>query len=99
MSSKITVEQVQHIANLAYIGLSEEEKEKLQNDLGTILDYVDKLQNVDTDEVGEAVHITGLENEMREDENGSNHSDPGTLASMVPETKDGYVKVRQVLMK
>ena len=97
--TKISEEQVEHIAALARIGLSEEEKQKFQEDLGAVLDYIDKLQKVDVAGIEPIAHITGLENQTREDENGSIHADAETLANMAPETKDGYVKVRQVLTR
>ena len=97
MSKKLSKEQVEHIAALARIGLSDEEKEKFQKDLGAVLDYVDKLEEVDVAGVMPTAHATGLENETREDENGSTHADPKVLIDMVPETKDGYVKVGKVL--
>ncbi|MFY9457573.1 MAG: Asp-tRNA(Asn)/Glu-tRNA(Gln) amidotransferase subunit GatC [Candidatus Spechtbacterales bacterium] len=99
MSKKLTIEEVEHIAELAHIGISDEEKTKLQEDLGSVLDYVDKLQEVDVSAVQPIFHITGLENQVREDENGSTHADPKTLIDMAPETKDGYVKVKQVLAR
>ena len=99
MSKKLSKEQVDHIASLARIGISAEENKKLQSDLGAVLDYVDKLDKVDVLNVVPTAHISGLENETREDENGSTHADPKILADMVPDKKDGYVKVNKVLNK
>ena len=99
MSQKLTQDQVQHIADLARIGLSEEEKQKFQEDLGAVLDYIDKLQQVDVYDVEPLAQVSGLENQTREDENGSSHADATGLVSMAAKTKDGYVKVRQVLTK
>jgi aspartyl-tRNA(Asn)/glutamyl-tRNA(Gln) amidotransferase subunit C len=99
MAKKLTIKEVEHIADLARIGISDEEKGKFQEDLGAVLDYVDKLQEVDVSSIEPIAHISGLENQVREDENGSSRADPKVLIDMVPETKDGYVKVRQVLTK
>lgn len=99
MAPKLSAEQVEHIANLARIGLSEEEKKKFQEDLGSVLDYIDKLQKIDVSGVEPTANITGLENQIREDENGSSHADAGKLLDMAPEKKDGYVKTRQILTK
>lgn len=99
MSNKLSKEQVEHIASLARIGLSEDEKEKFQEDLGAVLDYIDKLQKVDVSGVEPTANIAGIENQTRKDENGSSHADAEVLVSMAPEKKDGYVKVRQVLTK
>ena len=97
MSKKLSKEQVEHIAELARIGISDDEKEKFQKDLGAILDYVDSLAEVDVASIEPTAHITGLENETRPDENGSSHADVKALIDMVPEAKDGYVKVGKVL--
>lgn len=97
MSKKLSKEQVEHVAALARIGISDEEKKKFQEDLGAVLDYVDSLAEVDVAGVEPTAHITGLENETRPDENGSSHADVKALTDMVPETKDGYVKVKKVL--
>ena len=107
MEKKLSKEQVDHIASLARIGISDEENKKLQSDLGAVLDYVDKLDKVDVSDVVPTAHISGLENETRQDENGSagspqvgsTHGDPKVLFDMAPDKKDGYVKVRQVLNK
>lgn len=99
MSKKLTIEEVERIAELARIGVSDEEKKKLQDDLGAVLDYVDKLQEADVSGVEPIAHITGLENETRPDENGSSHADPKVLFDMAPDKKDGYVKVKQVLTR
>ena len=51
MSKNLSKEQVEHIAELARIGILDEEKEKFQKDLGAVLDYVDKLEGVDVADV------------------------------------------------
>jgi len=97
--TKISKEQVEHIAELARIGISEEEKQKFQENLGSILDYIDKLQKVDVSGVEPIAHISGLENQTRKDENGSSHAEAKVLVDMVAEKEDGYAKVRQVLTR
>lgn len=99
MSEKLSKEQVEHIAELAHIGLTGEEKIKFQNDLGAVLDYVDKLQEVDVSGVDSIPNIIGLENQTREDENGSSKTLAENLLSMAHDNKDGYVKVKQVINK
>ena len=98
MSKKLSIKQVEHIAELARIGFSDEEKSKLKEDLGSILDYIDKLQEVDVDGVDPISHITGLENEMRDDEAGAFY-DGKKLVEMASDKKDGYVKVKKILTK
>lgn len=64
----ISKEQVEHMAKLARIELTKEEKEKFTKELSSILNYVDKLNKVDTSKMEILGQITGLENVMREDE-------------------------------
>ena len=63
----LTKQQVQQIATLARLGLSEKEKEKFQKELSSILDWVEQLSEVDTKKVEPMGQVTGLENVMRED--------------------------------
>ncbi len=65
---KLTKEQVQHVAKLARLGLSDKEVEKLQTQLSGILDYVDMLNEVDTEGVLPTAQVTGLKNVTRKDE-------------------------------
>jgi len=63
----ITKEEVEHIAKLARIRLSEDEKEKMTSELGAILAYVSKLNEIDTTGVEPTAQVTGLENVFRKD--------------------------------
>ncbi|HMN19454.1 MAG TPA: Asp-tRNA(Asn)/Glu-tRNA(Gln) amidotransferase subunit GatC [Candidatus Moranbacteria bacterium] len=94
----LTKEEVVHIANLARIGINEEEAEKYRQEISAVLDYFSKLNEVETEGVEPIGHITGMENVLREDRN----EDFGSLGreailANVPEVKDGYVKVKSVL--
>jgi len=64
---KLTKEEVEKIALLARLGLTEEEKEKFSSQLSLILDYVEQLKEVDTDNVSPTAQVTGLENVSRSD--------------------------------
>ena len=59
---------VLHIAKLANLPLKKEEVEKYQKQLSSILEYIKKLQNVNTEDVAETSQVTGLENVTRRDE-------------------------------
>jgi aspartyl-tRNA(Asn)/glutamyl-tRNA(Gln) amidotransferase subunit C len=60
-------EEVQHIATLARVGLSEEEIARFREQLSEILDYFQRLRQVDTDDVPPTAHTLPLQNVMRED--------------------------------
>lgn len=63
----ITPEQVKHIAKLARLGLKEEDVGKFAKQLSSIMEYVEKLNEVDVKNVEPTSQVTGLENVMRED--------------------------------
>jgi aspartyl-tRNA(Asn)/glutamyl-tRNA(Gln) amidotransferase subunit C len=58
---------VPHIATLANLPLTQEEKEKFEPQLASILDYIEKLKEIDTSTTSETSQVTGLENVERED--------------------------------
>lgn len=94
----LSKEEVQHIAALARIGLTDKETEKYQKDLSAILDYFQKLQELDTENVNPIGHITGRNNVTSEDKM-ENFGDLGKEAILknAPEIKNRYVKVKSVL--
>ncbi|MEK9132740.1 MAG: Asp-tRNA(Asn)/Glu-tRNA(Gln) amidotransferase subunit GatC [Patescibacteria group bacterium] len=65
---KLTKDQVKNVARLARLGLTEAEIEKFQTQLSGILDYVEQLNEVNTDGVSPTAQVTGLVNILREDE-------------------------------
>jgi len=64
---KISKKEVEYIAHLARLQLSEEEYEKLSFQLTTILGYVEKLRELDTTNVSPLFHVVPLKNVFRED--------------------------------
>lgn len=64
---KITKEQIQHIAVLSRLNLSEEEKDLFGSQLSSILDYMDQLNELDTRETEPTSHVLSLSNVMRDD--------------------------------
>jgi len=94
----INQEEVRHIAKLARLGIAEEEVGKFQKDLTAILDMVEKLKEVNVDNVEPTTHVTGLENRTRSDEGEKKESEVrSAILANAPETKDGYIKVKTVL--
>ena len=64
----ITDELLKKIAKLAKLKLDGEERENLKQDFQKMLDFVDKLQEVDTEGIEPLIHITEEFNHLREDE-------------------------------
>lgn len=64
---KLSTDQVEHLGSLARLSLSEKEKKKYAKELSAILDYVDLLSEVDTENIAQTNQVTGLEDVFRED--------------------------------
>ena len=67
MSNKISKDEVRKAAQLSNIGLDENEVEKLQSEMESILDYVGILEKIDTTDVEPTSYTVCLENIVRED--------------------------------
>jgi aspartyl-tRNA(Asn)/glutamyl-tRNA(Gln) amidotransferase subunit C len=94
----ITKEEVKHIAKLARLGLTSKEIEKFQKELSKILDYIEKLKEVDISNVLPTSHSVEVENVMRSDEIDEKLKIKNEkLIEMAPETKNGYLKVKSIL--
>ena len=63
----ITVKDVEHVAKLARLELTEEEKEKFTRQLGDVLKYVEQMNEVDTTNVKPMAHAFDIVNVMRDD--------------------------------
>lgn len=64
---KITKEDVEHIAKLAKLHFETEGIEKMQNEMNKILEYIEKLNELDTSKVEPLSHVIDLKNVFRED--------------------------------
>lgn len=93
---KITKETIEHVANLARLKLTEQEKEKLTSEMGNILDYVDKLNELDTSKVEPTNHVLPIKNVFREDEVRESFNREKILAN-APSSEDGCFKVPKVV--
>ena len=60
-------DQVLHVARLARLQLSDAEVEKMSSELSTILDHIEKINQLDLDDVEPTSHVIQLENVLRED--------------------------------
>ena len=95
---KLSKQQVEHVAKLARLGITEKEKEKFRKELSAILGFVEKLNEAKTEGVEPTAHITGLKNVTREDESGmTNQESREKIMKLAPKRKNGYVKVKAIL--
>ena len=67
MSATLTLDDVRHVAKLAHLNLTDEQLETFRTQLSSVLDYMSKIQKLDTKGVVETSQVTGLENVFRED--------------------------------
>jgi aspartyl-tRNA(Asn)/glutamyl-tRNA(Gln) amidotransferase subunit C len=64
---KISKKEVEHVASLARLSLTDEELNRMTGQLDNILSYVDKLEELDTTNVVPTTHVFSLSNAFRED--------------------------------
>ena len=93
---KISKEDVIHVAHLARLELDEAAVEKFSHQIGTILDYVDTLNRLDTTGVSPTSHAIFLTNAFREDEI-KKHLDLELALFNAPEKNEGTFSVPRVI--
>jgi aspartyl-tRNA(Asn)/glutamyl-tRNA(Gln) amidotransferase subunit C len=93
---RLTREEVEHIAELARLGLTEEEKDRLADQLSAILEYFQVLQQLDTATVPPTTTAIPLTNVMREDQVEPSSPREDILAN-APSVVDGFFRVRAIL--
>ncbi len=89
-------EQVTHIATLARVGLSEEDIDRFGEQLSVILDYFERLRQVDTEGVPPTAHTLGLHNIWREDE-AAPSSDKDDVLANAPLREGDHFRVSVIL--
>ena len=107
----LTDQEIKHVARLARIKITEKEEEKFRKELSSILDYINKLNEINTEGVEPLYQTTGLVNSMRPDEHSGSFSSGGGSASgwemdedlnkkligQSPDKEKGFIRVRSVL--
>lgn len=92
MANIISDETIEYVGILAKLELSEEEKEQAKKDMGSMLDYIDKLNELDTAGVEPMSHVFPVQNVFREDEV-ANGDDRKAMLANAPQKKDGTYMV------
>ncbi|MBQ6669401.1 MAG: Asp-tRNA(Asn)/Glu-tRNA(Gln) amidotransferase subunit GatC [Deltaproteobacteria bacterium] len=92
----ITQETVTHVANLARLSLAPEEIATLAAEMGSMLAYVDKLNELDTEDIVPTAHAVPLENAFRTD---TTRPSPGVEKALqnAPAASDGCFVVPKVI--
>ena len=92
MANIISDETIEYVGILAKLELSDEEKEQAKKDMGSMLDYIDKLGELDTTGVEPMSHVFTVHNVFREDVV-TNTDDRENILKNAPEEKDGMFVV------
>lgn len=87
MPNIITDETIDYVAILAKLDLSGDEKEQAKNDMARMLDYIDKLNELDTSGAEPMSHVFPVQNVFREDTVTNGDGSENTLKN-APEEKD-----------
>jgi aspartyl-tRNA(Asn)/glutamyl-tRNA(Gln) amidotransferase subunit C len=88
-------EDVKKIAKLSYLEMGEEELKKFVEDFSSILDYVNKLDEIDVSKIEETSNMSTTKNVFREDkERVFGNTD---LLNLLPRRRDNYLEVKKIL--
>lgn len=92
----VTKKDVNYVADLARLQLSEEETESLANDMNQILDYMTTLEELDTSDVKPLEHVIDLEYRLRDDKAKEPLSHEDALKN-APDADTDYFRVPRVI--
>lgn len=92
MANIISDETIEYVGILSKLELSAQEKEQAKKDMGKMLDYIDKLNELDTSQTEPMSHVFPVYNVFREDVVANDDQRDEILAN-APEQKDGQFQV------
>jgi aspartyl-tRNA(Asn)/glutamyl-tRNA(Gln) amidotransferase subunit C len=93
---KLSREDVQHVAMLARIELTPEEEDLYAEQLGSILEFFDRLKGVDTTRVEPTSHVLEIVNVLREDERRESYP-PAEILRNAPDPSASFFRVPKIL--
>lgn len=93
---RLTVADVEHVARLARLGLSPDERERLVEQLSSILGHIAALDEIDTAAIPPTAQVISLTNVLRADERRPS-LDRAALLANAPRQRDGFFEVHAVL--
>ena len=91
----ISIKDVEHVAKLARLELTEEEKEKFTKQLGAILEYAQQMNEIDTTGVEPMAHAIPVVNVMREDVPECRQTKEELMAN-APVEENGFFRVPKI---
>ena len=93
---KVTREDVENVALLSRLRIDEKDMDKNIQELSDFLEYVDRLQQVDTENVAATAHVLPIQNVFREDVVKPSLNRDSALSN-APEQEDGYFRVPKIV--
>jgi aspartyl-tRNA(Asn)/glutamyl-tRNA(Gln) amidotransferase subunit C len=93
---KLSSQEVEYVANLARLEISDKEKEKFTSQLNDILLYIDKLNKLDTEGVAPMSHAIAVSNAFREDKIADSLGTEKSLAN-APDARGEFFRVPKVI--
>jgi len=97
MKSETTRAEIEHVAMLARLELTEEEKWLFSKQLSSILKYINQLNELDTEGIEETSHVIALKNVFREDELRPSLPKDMALQNAPNKTTDDFYKVPKII--
>lgn len=94
--SRISMDQVKHVAHLARLAITEEEAERFTSQLDQIISFAEQLNELDTENVEPTSHVLNMKNVMREDTPQKGLPVEEVLKN-APDSKDGHIRVPSIL--
>ena len=92
----LTEKDVNHVARLARLALSDEERKRYLGQLERILGYIENLKKFDTADVPPPSHVVPMSNAWREDE-ARRWEDPESILANAPDREEVYFKVKKII--
>lgn len=93
---KLTREEVQHLAELARLRLTEDEEAQLTDQLSRILEFMDKLNQLDTAAAEPLAHVIDIVNAFREDQV-TNEPSPDAVLANAPAKDQTFFRVPKII--
>ncbi|MBL8024565.1 MAG: Asp-tRNA(Asn)/Glu-tRNA(Gln) amidotransferase subunit GatC [Elusimicrobia bacterium] len=92
----LTEKEVNHVARLARLALTDEERARYLGQLGRILDHIQTLSKYETQTTSATTHVIPLANVWREDE-ARLFPNPSSILDNAPDREESYFKVKKVI--
>ncbi|GAE28174.1 aspartyl-tRNA(Asn) amidotransferase subunit C [Halalkalibacter wakoensis JCM 9140] len=94
--SRIQIEQVKHVANLARLAITEDEAKMFTEQLGKIISFAEELNELDTTGVEPTTHVLDMKNVLREDKPQKGLPVEEVLKN-APDHEDGQIRVPSII--